>query len=82
MTPVSGGGYYSEERRKAYVYIQPSEYYTRQLVLHEATPLAAGKATIDVKTFDTLLIHFAQQVGASMIVRGNRSRTTSRTGRL
>ncbi len=31
------GGYYSPSTKKAYLYVQPSEYYTRQLVLHEAT---------------------------------------------
>lgn len=34
---LGGGGYYAIARRKAYLYVQPSEYYTRQLVLHEAT---------------------------------------------
>src|SRR6185369_14460465 len=43
------------------------------MVLHEAKPLAEGKATIDVQTFDSLLIHFAQKVGASVIVRGLRA---------
>lgn len=31
------GGYYSPQTRKAYLYVQPSAYFTRQLILHEAT---------------------------------------------
>jgi hypothetical protein len=31
-----GGGYYAPENRKVYVSAQPSTYYTRQLLLHEA----------------------------------------------
>jgi len=34
---VDAGGYYAPDTRKAYLYVQPSEYYTRQLLLHEAT---------------------------------------------
>jgi len=34
---VGGGGYYAPSRRKAYVWHQPSEYFTRHLILHEAT---------------------------------------------
>ncbi len=34
---MGGGGYYAPSNRKAYVYRQPSEYFTRQLILHEAT---------------------------------------------
>ena len=34
---LGGGGYYALGRRKAYLYVQPSEHFTRQLVLHEAT---------------------------------------------
>ncbi len=36
-TPPEAGGYYSPRTRKAYLWVQPSEYFTRQLVLHEAT---------------------------------------------
>jgi len=34
---VDAGGYYSPGTRKAYLWIQPSQYFTRQLILHEAT---------------------------------------------
>lgn len=43
------------------------------MVKHEATPLAEGRATIAVETFDSLLMHFAEKVGASVIVRGLRA---------
>ncbi len=36
-TPPDAGGYYSPNTKKAYLWVQPSEYFTRQLVLHEAT---------------------------------------------
>ncbi len=32
---ISAGGYYSHGNRKAYLFIQPSDYFTRQLILHE-----------------------------------------------
>ena len=43
------------------------------MVKAEAEKLAAGHASIDVVTFDSLLVKFAAQVGASMIVRGLRA---------
>jgi pantetheine-phosphate adenylyltransferase len=43
------------------------------MVRSEAEKLAAGHATIDVVPFDTLLVKFAAQVGASMIIRGLRA---------
>ena len=43
------------------------------MVKAEAEKLAAGHATIDVVAFDSLLVKFAAQVGASMIVRGLRA---------
>ena len=43
------------------------------MVKEEAEKLAAGHATIEVVAFDTLLVKFAAQVGASMIVRGLRA---------
>jgi len=43
------------------------------MVKAEAEKLAAGRATIEVRPFDTLLVKFAAQVGASMIVRGLRA---------
>ncbi|HVV93998.1 MAG TPA: pantetheine-phosphate adenylyltransferase, partial [Hyphomicrobiales bacterium] len=39
----------------------------------EALKQAAGRATIEVRAFDTLLVKFAEEVGASMIVRGLRA---------
>ena len=43
------------------------------MVKAEAERLAAGHATIEVVAFDSLLVKFAAQVGASMIVRGLRA---------
>jgi pantetheine-phosphate adenylyltransferase len=43
------------------------------MVRSEAERLAAGQATIDVVPFDTLLVKFAAQVGASVIIRGLRA---------
>jgi len=43
------------------------------MVKAEAERLAAGHATIAVVPFDTLLVKFAAQVGASMIIRGLRA---------
>ena len=43
------------------------------MVKAEAEKLAAGHATIDVVPFNSLLVKFAAQVGASMIVRGLRA---------
>jgi hypothetical protein len=34
---VQAGGYYSPDTKKAYLWPQPSAYFTRQLILHEAT---------------------------------------------
>lgn len=39
----------------------------------EAAPLAKGRATIEVKAFDMLLVKFAESVGASVIIRGLRA---------
>jgi pantetheine-phosphate adenylyltransferase len=45
-----------------------------EMLRHETAPLAGdGRATISVQTFESLLIQFAQEVGASMIVRGLRA---------
>ena len=44
-----------------------------EIVRREAEPLAEGRATIEVKTFDTLLMKFAEQVGAGVIIRGLRA---------
>ena len=45
-----------------------------EMVRHETAPLAGdGRATIEVKTFGSLLMQFAEEVGAAMIVRGLRA---------
>jgi pantetheine-phosphate adenylyltransferase len=45
-----------------------------EIVRHETKPLIQdGRATIEVQTFDCLLVQFAEKVGASMIVRGLRA---------
>lgn len=44
-----------------------------EMVRREAAPLAEGRATIEVKTFDTLLMKFAEAVGAGVIIRGLRA---------
>ena len=44
------------------------------MIEHETAPLAGdGYATIVVKKFDSLLMHFAEKVGANFIVRGLRA---------
>lgn len=43
------------------------------MLAHEAGKVAAGHATIEVRPFDTLLVHFATEVGAQVIVRGLRA---------
>jgi pantetheine-phosphate adenylyltransferase len=44
-----------------------------EMVRHEATPLAEGRATIAVETFDSLLMQFAEKMSASVIIRGLRA---------
>lgn len=44
-----------------------------EMVRSEAENLAAGHASIEVLAFDTLLVKFAAQVGASVIIRGLRA---------
>ena len=39
----------------------------------EAGKLAAGQAAIEVRPFDTLLVKFAEEVGAGVIIRGLRA---------
>jgi pantetheine-phosphate adenylyltransferase len=43
------------------------------MVRHEAAPLAEGRAHITVETFDSLLVQYAEKIGASVIVRGLRA---------
>ncbi|MEQ8965294.1 MAG: pantetheine-phosphate adenylyltransferase [Azospirillaceae bacterium] len=44
-----------------------------ELVRAEVAPLVERGLPIDVRAFDNLLMHFAQEVGASMIIRGLRA---------
>ena len=45
-----------------------------EMMRRETAPFAGdGRATIEVRTFDTLLIHFARQLGATVIIRGLRA---------
>jgi pantetheine-phosphate adenylyltransferase len=44
------------------------------MMRRETAPLAGdSRATISVETFDSLLIHFAREIGASVIIRGLRA---------
>jgi pantetheine-phosphate adenylyltransferase len=43
------------------------------LVRSEVAPLVAQGERIDVRPFDNLLLHFAESVGAAMIIRGLRA---------
>jgi len=44
------------------------------MLRRETGPLAGnGHASIEVKTFDTLLTHFAQDIGAGVVIRGLRA---------
>ncbi len=45
----------------------------KAMLEREAAPLAKGRATIEVQAFDMLLVKFAENVGASMIIRGLRA---------
>jgi pantetheine-phosphate adenylyltransferase len=45
----------------------------KEMLEREAQPLAKGRATIEVKAFDMLLVKFAERVGATIIVRGLRA---------
>jgi len=45
----------------------------RVAMLQEEAGKVAGRATIEVRPFDTLLVKFAEQVGASVIIRGLRA---------
>jgi len=44
-----------------------------KLVEAEIEPLLAKGAKIEVRPFDTLLMHYAQEVGAEMVIRGLRA---------
>jgi len=43
------------------------------MMRHEAEPLGDKRATIEVKTFDTLQVKFAHEVGATIVIRGLRA---------
>lgn len=45
----------------------------KAMLEREAAPLAEGRATIEVRAFDMLLVKFAEHVGASVIIRGLRA---------
>ena len=45
----------------------------KAMLEREAAPLAAGRATIEVQSFDMLLVKFAEKLGAAMIIRGLRA---------
>ena len=45
----------------------------RVAMVEEETAKFAGQAIIEVQPFETLLMHFARQVGAQMIIRGLRA---------
>jgi pantetheine-phosphate adenylyltransferase len=45
----------------------------KEMLEREAQPLAKGRATIEVRAFDMLLVKFAESVGAAMIIRGLRA---------
>lgn len=52
VAAVQSGGYYAPETKAAYLWVQPSEYWTRQLILHEATHqfhllVAGGNTAVD-----------------------------------
>ena len=44
-----------------------------EMVRDEVAELGKGKTSIEVRAFDNLLMHFAMECGASMIVRGLRA---------
>jgi pantetheine-phosphate adenylyltransferase len=44
------------------------------MLRHETAPLAGdGRATIAVESFDSLLVHYARDIGANVIIRGLRA---------
>ena len=45
----------------------------KAMLEREAASLAKGRATIEVQSFDMLLVKFAEKVGASVIIRGLRA---------
>jgi pantetheine-phosphate adenylyltransferase len=45
----------------------------KAMLERESAPLAKGRATIEVRAFDMLLVKFAESLGAAMIIRGLRA---------
>jgi pantetheine-phosphate adenylyltransferase len=49
----------------------------REMLARESAPFAAprneARATIEVRAFDSLLVHFAEEIGAGVIIRGLRA---------
>ena len=45
----------------------------REMLARESEPFTQGRATIEVRAFDSLLVHFAEEIGAGVIIRGLRA---------
>jgi len=45
----------------------------REMLARESAPFTQGRATIEVRAFDSLLVHFAEEIGAGVIIRGLRA---------
>jgi pantetheine-phosphate adenylyltransferase len=45
----------------------------RIMLMRETAPLARDRASIEVRSFESLLVQFAQEVGAGVIIRGLRA---------
>ena len=45
----------------------------RQMLVRETAALTHGRATIEVRDFDMLLVKFAEEIGAGVIIRGLRA---------
>ncbi len=45
----------------------------RDMLQRESASLAEGRATIEVRAFDSLLVQFAEEIGAGVIIRGLRA---------
>jgi pantetheine-phosphate adenylyltransferase len=45
----------------------------RDMLAQETASFAHGRATIEVRAFDTLLVKFAEEIGAAVIIRGLRA---------
>src|SRR5271156_5556114 len=45
----------------------------REMLMRESGPLTQGRASIEVRAFDTLLVKFAEEIGAGVIIRGLRA---------